>query len=312
MLSVLSVTLPVFALIFAGWGVRRAGFLGPHAAGELNRFVIYLALPALLFEVVANANWQMLWQPGFVAAFGLGVATVFVLAVTLQRLRGGTLADAVVGGLNAAYANTGFLGIPLLLAVLGRESMIPALIATIITVCILFAVAIVLIEIGLQREEAQRRQMLGKVALQLLRNPLLIAPVLGGLVLLLGVQLPPAVDTFFKLLGNAASPCALVALGLFLAEGRTHREKMIGAVVVLVALKLAVQPLITWWLAAKVFGLSALLVKSAVLLAALPTGTGPFMAAQLYQREPALTSNVILVSTVISLLTISCVLQMLA
>ncbi|WP_193076036.1 AEC family transporter [Pseudomonas sp. FME51] len=312
MLSVLAVTLPVFAMIFAGWGVRRAGLLGPHAAGELNRFVIYLALPALLFEVVANADWQELWQPGFVAAFGLGVAIVFVLAVMLQLLRRRTLADAVVGGLNAAYANTGFLGIPLLLAVLGRESMIPALIATIITVCILFAVAIVLIEIALQRGEIQRRQMLGKVALQLLRNPLLIAPVLGALVLLLGVQLPPAVDSFFKLLGNAASPCALVALGLFLAEGRTHERKMIGAVVLLVALKLILQPLLTWWLAAQVFGLSALLVKSAVLLAALPTGTGPFMAAQLYQREPALTSNVILVSTVISLLTISCVLQMLA
>ncbi|WP_185268709.1 AEC family transporter [Halopseudomonas xiamenensis] len=306
MLSILSVTLPVFALILAGWLVRRAGLLGPHAAGEITRFVIYLALPALLFEVVASSEWQVIWQPGFVAAFGLGVAVVFGMAVILQLGRGKPLVDSVVDGLNAGYANTGFLGIPLLLAIIGRESLIPSLIATIITVCMLFAVALIVIEVGLQgRDGARPGHMLGKVGLQLLRNPLLVAPALGLLVLLFGLRIPSPVASFLQLLGGAASPCALVALGLFLAEERSHAQRVIGALVMLVGLKLVVQPLVTWWFAAQLFGLSALLVKSAVLLAALPTGTGPFMAAQLYQRDPAMTSNVILLSTVLSLLTIS-------
>ncbi|HIZ50119.1 MAG TPA: AEC family transporter [Candidatus Pseudomonas excrementavium] len=306
MLSILSVTLPVFALILAGWLVRRAGLLGPHAAGEITRFVIYLALPALLFEVVASSEWQVIWQPGFVAAFGLGVAVVFGMAVILQLGRGKPLVDSVVDGLNAGYANTGFLGIPLLLAIIGRESLIPSLIATIITVCILFAVALIVIEVGLQgRDGVRPGHMLGKVGLQLLRNPLLVAPALGLLVLLFGLRIPSPVASFLQLLGGAASPCALVALGLFLAEERSHAQRVIGALVMLVVLKLVVQPLVTWWFAAQLFGLSALLVKSAVLLAALPTGTGPFMAAQLYQRDPAMTSNVILLSTVLSLLTIS-------
>ena len=188
MLSVLSVTLPVFALILTGWLVRRAGVLGPHAASELTRFVIYLALPALLFEVVANAEWQVLWQPGFIGAFGLGVAVVFIGAVVVQLIRRRPLVDSAIDGLNAAYANTGFLGIPLLLAILGRDSLIPAMIATVITVCILFAVALIMLELALQRSASSASgPMLGTVGLQLLRNPLLVAPALGLLVLLLGL-----------------------------------------------------------------------------------------------------------------------------
>ena len=306
MLPVLSVTLPVFALILTGWLMRRAGVLGPHAASELTRFVIYLALPALLFEVVANSEWQVLWQPGFIGAFGLGVAVVFIGAVAVQLIRRRPLVDSAIDGLNAAYANTGFLGIPLLLAILGRDSLIPAMIATVITVCILFAVALIMIEMALHRSgSVASGPMLGKVGLQLLRNPLLVAPALGLLILLLGLRLPAPMTDFLQLLGAAASPCALVALGLFLAEDRVPSQRLAGTVALLVGLKLVLQPLVTWWFAAQVFGLSAMLVHSAVLLAALPTGTGPFMAAQLYQRDGAVTSSVILISTVVSLLTIS-------
>ena len=76
MLSTLSVVLPIFAVIFAGWLARRLELLGPAATSELNRYVVYLALPALLFDVVAHARGHEIWQPGFIAAFGLSSALV--------------------------------------------------------------------------------------------------------------------------------------------------------------------------------------------------------------------------------------------
>jgi len=307
--SVLSAVLPIFALILAGWLARRTGALGPHATGEINRFVVYLALPALLFDIVAGAQPEALWQPAFVASFGLGAAAVFVLAVVLRQGRPRHFADATIDGLNAAYSNAGFIGIPLALAVLGRDALVPALIATIMTVCVLFAVAIVCVEIGLQAERHPAR-MLAKVARQLLRNPLLVAPALGALVLFSGFKVPAPAESFLKLLGGAASPCALVALGLFLAERRPGPDRSAGAATMLVALKLVAQPVVTWGLATQVFGLAAPLVKTAVLLAALPTGTGPFMVAQFYRREAGLTSAVILASTVLSLATITCYLAL--
>lgn len=304
MLSTFSVVLPVFTLIFAGWLARRIGVLGPQATAELSRFVVYLALPALLFDIVAHARWTDIWQPGFVGAFGLGSALVFALTIALRLRRSRPLADATIDGLNAGYANTGFLGFPLALVVLGREAMGPTLVATIITVCILFAVAIVLIESSLETETRPLRLAI-KVGRSLLRNPLLIAPALGTLVPFLGLGLPAPAESFLTLLGGAASPCALVALGLFLGERQAGAAPDTGSLVLLVGFKLVLQPVVTWVLAAAVFGLSPMLTQTAVLLAALPTGTGPFMLAELYRREAGVTSSVVLASTVASVLTIS-------
>jgi predicted permease len=304
MLSTLSVVLPIFALIFAGWLVRRIGVLGPHAASELNRFVIHLALPALLFDITAHARWIDVWQPGFVAAFGLGAALVFALTLAVRLRRPRHLADAAIEGLNAGYANTGFVGFPLALVALGHEAMAPTLVATIFTVCVLFAVAIVIIETGLQSEQHPGRLLL-KVGGRLVRNPLLVAPALGALVPLAGLTVPGPVESFLKLLGGAASPCALVALGLFLAKEREPGQRDIGSAALLVGFKLILQPAVTWVLAVTVFGLSPLLTHAAVLLAALPTGTGPFMLAEFYQREADVTSSVLLASTLASVVTIS-------
>src|SRR5690606_22520665 len=106
MLSVVTIVLPVFALILIGYVCRRTNRLGPHAASELNRFVVWLALPALLFSVTANSSWERLWQPGFLLAFGGSALVVFLLAL-VWRIRKGAAADAQLDALGAAYANTG-------------------------------------------------------------------------------------------------------------------------------------------------------------------------------------------------------------
>lgn len=304
MLSTVIVILPIFALIFAGWVARRTGALGPHATTELNRFVVYLALPALLFDIIVHARWADIWQPGFIAVFGLSSVLTFAVTVVVRLRRPRHLADVAIDGLNAGYANTGFMGFPLALATLGHAAMAPTMIATIITVCAIFALAIVLIEIGLQAE-TRRSHLVMKVGRSLVRNPLLVAPCLGALFAACGLSVPTPVETFLKLLGGAASPCALVALGLFLAAEREAQERDAGSAAVLAGLKLIVHPVIAWVLARVIFGLSPLLTHVAVLLAALPTGTGPFMLAEYYRREAAVTSNVILISTVVSILTVS-------
>lgn len=305
MLSTLSIVLPIFALIFAGWFTRRVGILGPNATRELNRFVVYLALPALLFDIIAHAHPAEVWQPGFILAFTLGTLCVFVVTLVLQIQRSRHLADAAIDALNASYANTGFMGFPLALAFLGQGALTPTLIATIITVCILFAIAIVLIEVGVQSEQRGARLVL-KVAASLARNPLLVAPVLAMFFPLTGLSVPPPVTVFLKLLGGAASPCALVALGLFLANTPSEAPYQPNIIVgVLVTLKLVLHPLAVWVMAVWVFRLPPLLVHSAVLLAALPTGTGPFMLAEFYHREGRITSRTVLFSTLISVVTIT-------
>ncbi|WP_142585044.1 AEC family transporter, partial [Methylobacterium symbioticum] len=207
MLATLLVVLPIFALILAGWLARRTGLLGPQATGELNRFVVYLALPALLFDVMANAAWAQIWQPGFIAAFGLSSLAMLGLTVAWRRAQGRPLPDAAIDGLNAGYPNTGFMGFPVALVALGHEALAPTTIAVILTVCLVFAAAIVLIEAGL-RAGAGGRALAGRVAGALARNPLLLAPLAGGLYGASGLGVPGPAETFLKLLGGAASPRA--------------------------------------------------------------------------------------------------------
>lgn len=310
MLTVLPIVLPVFALIFAGWFARRSKALGAHATQEINRFVVYLALPALLFDIVANASWTEIWQPAFIASFGLAALLVFGMTVLVALFRRRPLADAAVDGLNASYANTGFMGFPLMLALFGPSSLAPTLTSTILTACVLFAIALVLMEVGTVAKGQSGVQAIFKVLLSLARNPLLLAPALGGACLALGITIPASAGSFLKLLGAAAPPCALVALGLFLADQARQQAEPLASpslkmTVMLVGLKLLVQPALAWWLATQVFGLSGTIVHMVVVLSALSTGTGPFMVATLYGRDARMTARVILVSVLLSLFTLT-------
>lgn len=305
MLNNLLIVLPIFGLILTGWIARKSGALGPNATREVNRLVVYLALPAVLFDIVANAKMTDLWEPRFIAAFTLGCFIVFTGTLCWRVATGHHLADSAIDGLNASYANTGFVGFPLVLSLVGDTGMAPTLIATIVTVCVLFAIAIVLIEAGLQTE-ARRRDIVAKTLFSLVKNPLLVAPALGGLVMISGGHLPEPIHAFMKLLGGAASPCALIALGLFLAGNSANAVSASqSTAAILVGLKLIAQPLITWIIASPLLHLPPTMTKVAVLLAALPTGTGSFMLAEFYDREATLTGRVVLATTVLSIATIS-------
>ncbi len=296
--------LPIFALIGIGWWVGRRGTLGPSATDVLNRFVVWLALPALLFGATAQVTAREMAHPGFVAAFTLGSLVAFAVSFVLDRRPSAhRLADRSLEGLDASYPNTGFMGIPLCLATFGPAGLPPAIIATIITACVLFAGVIVLIETDL-RSDTNWRGTLWKVGGSLARNPLLVAPAAGFAWAATGLALPAPVLRFTALLGDAATPCALVTIGLFLS-GEGAGSDRDWTVLRLVWLKLLLQPAVTALLAFEVFDVPPLWARAAVLLSALPTGTGPFMLAKLYDREAAVTSRTILVSTVLSLGTIS-------
>ncbi len=310
MSAVLGASLPIFGLILLGFIVARRGVLGPAATDILNDFVVWLALPALLFQAAAAITASDLRQFGFIASFGGGALLVFAMSFVLDRRPSPhRLADRSIEGLDAAYPNTGFIGIPLCLLAFGPPRLPPAIIATIMTACVLFAGAIVLIETDLQAGQGLGRTLSG-VARSLSRNPLLVAPAAGFAFAASGFDLPAPVLGFTTLLGGAATPCALVTIGLFLARQGSFSGRP-GTVVRLVALKLLLQPAVTAALAFGIFDMPTLWARSAVLLSALPIGTGPFMLAKRYDREADITSRAILVSTVLSVITISALLMVL-
>ena len=305
--AVLSVLLPIFGLILAGYGCGRKALLGTGATDSLNRFVVRLALPAELFQSMAEVTRAQVDHPGFIAAFGGAMLATFAVGFLgdwrrpVDRSR--RISGGAIEGLAAGYANTAFMGIPLCLGVFGPAGLPPVVLATLLTVCALFALAIALVELDLQSEQGLGRTLL-RVAAGLARNPLVAAPVAGMLVNLSGIGLAAPVRHLTELLGAAASPCALVTIGLFLSE-TSGRAAAPAAVARIVALKLLVQPALTALLAFLVFPMPRLWAEAAVLVSALPVGTGPFMLARLYGREADVASRATLISTVLSLATVS-------
>ncbi|GAB2197242.1 AEC family transporter [Sessilibacter sp. MAH4] len=308
MSAVVNTLLPIFALIFIGFLFRKLNFLGENSASELNRFVVWLCLPALLFKATASANYADLWQPEFILVITIPMMLVFAATLVYRKLCKVATADASIDGLSAAYANFGYVGIPLCLLVFGEEGLQPALISTLLVVCVLFSVAVVCIEIAIQNE-ASFILAVKKVALALIKNPLVVSPFLGIFWNTTQIGVAPSVLQFLTLLGSATTPCALVSLGLFLAH---KQPKAVSGTASIVFIKLIIHPIIAWVLAFHVFKLPDLWAKSAVLLSALPTGTGPYMLAEFYRRDAALVSRSVLFSTLGSVVTLSVLLLLFA
>lgn len=300
--AIVNAVLPLFALILLGYAAARRSLFGEAAVDSLNKFVVWMALPALLFQAMAQIKLQDINQPGFVIAFIVSTTAVFLTSCVLDRHRKRRLADISLEGLAASYANAGFMGIPLVLILFGDAALPPTIIITLLTACGLFAWSIVLIEFDLQASPNLVRTF-WKVIVSLFKNPLVIAPLLGLALAIGRVELPYAVLQFTTLLGSAASPCALITIGLFLARSQPSSQH--GPVWRIVGLKLVLHPLLTAILVYWVFDMPRLWADTAVLLSALPVGTGPFMLATLYQRDGAISSRAILISTVLSLITVS-------
>ncbi len=301
MLPVLSVVVPVFALILAGFIAGKTGKLGPNASTEINRFVVWLALPAQLFNFTANSDWQTLWQPGFIIAFSAGCFAVYIALLLYRWYHARDWAAASFTGLSGSYSNTGYMGIPLCLLALGDSGLAPAVIATLVVVCGLFALAIVFIEFGKQSHKPWY-EIIGIVLGSLVKNPLLVSPVAGVAWSASGLQMIEPAQQFLSFLAAAASPCALVSIGLFLMQ---KSDGKVSGVWSLTFIKLIVQPGVAWLVAGPILGLPLFWVQAAVLMSALPTGTGPFMLAQYYQADGSAISRVVLQTTLGSILTLS-------
>jgi malonate transporter and related proteins len=301
--AVLNSALPIFALILTGFICGHFDVFDRTATDNLNRFAVYLALPSLMFVAMSKITPDQVRQLGFVGAFCGGFAVTFTVGFAISRARGRRVANASIEGLDAGYSNVGFMGIPMCLLVFGPESAPASIIATLFTACVLFLFAVVVVEIDLQKEGSFWTSG-ARVVSSLLRSPLLIAPVAGLCIGLSGLKVPGPFESFTTLLGGAASPAALVCIGLFLAQERvvSHDAASIG---ILVALKLILQPAVTALLAFYVFSMPPLWSHSAVLLSALPIGSGPFTIAKLYGLEAGVTSGAILASHVFAVITVS-------
>lgn len=301
--TVINVVLPVFAIVLAGYFAGRFKLLGAESSEALNRFVYFVALPALFFISMSRVEITEVFNGPFLAAFCGGMLGTFGLSVLVAVFAFPNRLGALgLQGLSAAFPNTGYMGIPLLIIAFGEAGKLPAIIGTVLMGAVVMALGVIIVEIDLSQGHHPLR-IARNVVVGVVKSPLVLSASAGLFFSALGIPVPGAVATFTDLLGATAGPCALFAMGLFMVG----RRFTAGAAEVswIVALKLVVQPLLTWWLAYKVLEMDPVWAASAVVLSALPTGVLVFVLAQQYDIYVQRSTAAIMVSTVVSVVTVS-------
>lgn len=300
--AVFDAVVPVFGLILLGWIAARRNWLPASATEALNRFVIFLALPALLFMAMARSDVSVLSESGLAASFGLGTLGASLLYLWCSKKENLDGINRCINCMSASYANAGFMGIPLILIVFGQDAMPAAVMVCIMTVAVLFGVAITAIEIVKARGRSLA-PALKRVGMSLLLNPILVAPILGLGFSASGIAIPKAVAGLIDLLAGAATPCALITIGLFLARSSTQTHS--SSVPQILWIKLIAHPCLVGLLALFVFDVEPVWAWTAIIAAALPVGTGPFMLANLYRQDASVSARAILLSTIGSVISLS-------
>lgn len=300
---IVDVVLPIFAIILAGYLVGRRGLLGAASSEALNAFVYYVALPVLLFYAMARVKPATIFNLPFLGAYLGGGVVAFLLAYLVSRLLfRHRQAEGALFGMAAVFGNTGYMGIPLTLIAFGEEGQVLSIVATALQGLIWVPAVLILIEGDLQAT-GQPLARAARIARAVALNPMIAAPVVGILWSLGGLSMPTPFANFCSVLGAAAGPCALFALGLFLV-GKPVSEG-IAEVSAMVLFKLAVYPLVVAVIAFGVVDLAPRAAAIAVVLAALPAGANCFVLAQNYGTFVQRSSSAILFSTALAVATVS-------
>lgn len=304
MIEILLKTLPFFAVIGLGFQSGRTRFVTPEATAELTRFVFYFALSAMLFGFAANLDLAQVFDGAFVLAYLVATGAVWLVVGGAALMRGAGPEEAVFEAHAGVIGNAGFLGIPMLTLLLGPVAIVPLLLVLAVDL-IVFSSILTMALAGLRAGRIDRG-IFGVLGLGLLRNPMIVSVVLGLAWGATGLRMPVPVQEFMTLLGAAATPCALFAIGASLAGKSLDRP---GLAIWISFAKLALHPAAAA-LACLAFAVNTDSARVMIAAAALPVAGNVFILAKHYDVVPERISTAILISTAVSVLTITWVIAL--
>ena len=307
-LNILAVTFPFFALVLCGYVATRRALLPQAAIAGLNTFVLYFALPCMLYRFGAGTPIAQLLDGSLIAVYLLCALLMvgLTIAATLHSDKGRIgWNDAAFGALVAAFPNTGFMGVPLLVALLGAQAAGPTIVTIVIDMLVTSSLCIALSRLDGADEHGAARA--ARLALKgVVVNPLPWSIALGALASAVDFALPKPVMGTVSLLADAASPVALFTIGAVLARSQMNSvSRTLFADYVPVALiKLVLHPLLVGGVGLGAMALGLPLERSAlvvvVLVAALPSASNVAMLAERFGADNGRIARIILLSTVLA------------
>jgi len=285
---------PVFGAVLLGFVLYRRGIFDGHTSDGLAKYVYYVAIPALLFRSLAHADLPAHLPLNLIAAFYVPSLIMFSLGgVITGRLFGWDRASRGIGGLGACYSNLVMLGLPLATSAFGPAAAVPLFSIMALQSTLLFPVATYWIEVYGARGTGAAVSPLRSMG-NLLLNPVITSLAAGVLVNHFSIAPTGAIDVLLEKLAQSAAGCALVSLGVSLAQYRLSGG--LSEALLLIAVKNVLHPLATF-IACSLFAVRPDWARVAVLLAAMPSGVNGYIFAKRYGLQEAVISKTIVLST---------------
>lgn len=298
-------TLPFFAIIGLGYGAGRARFFPPDATAYLTKFVFYFALSAMLFRFAANLPFSKIFDARLVLAYLLGTAAVYGIATLAGLLRGQGVTTTAVEAQCAAIGNVGFLGLPMLAMLFGEAAIGPVMLVLATDLVVFSSLIVVLMNSGARG--APLMATLGQVGQGLLRNPMIVSISAGLIWSALSLPVPDPLNDFLTILGGAATPGALFAIGASLASKSAERLAVAGW---LSLCKLVLHPALVALSVLVLIPLDPFAAMVVIACASLPVAGNVFMLASHYGVAPHRASAAIFLSTCLSILTVPAIIAL--
>jgi malonate transporter and related proteins len=320
-LDILLVTFPFFALVLAGYVAARRRMLPLEAISGLNSFVLYFALPCMLFRFGSQTPIRELLDASAVAVYLLCALLVVAGVVWTSlnpRIRWN---DSAFGALVAAFPNTGFMGVPLLVALLGARAAGPAILTMLVDLVVTSSLCIALSRLDSADEHGAAdaaRQALKGMAL----NPMPWAIVLGGIASALQLQPVAPVMQTIGMLADAASPAALFTIGAVLARSQyvaareQHAPLPPRDYLPVVLTKLVLHPALVFAAGSAAIAVGVPLdpfaLKVMVLVAALPSASNVAVLSERFDADTGRIARIIMLTTAAAFVTFSAAVALLS
>jgi malonate transporter and related proteins len=305
MIDVLNLALPYFGLIFLGYFFGKLKKLPEIGLAWMNFFILYVALPALFYRIVAQTPFDQLNNVPFVVATTLGTAAAFGLSFGIaMAIRRGDIPGSTISALAGSYGNIGYMGPGLALATLGPAAAVPVALIFCFDSIFLFSITPLLMALA-GTEKKGAGAMAIDVIRQIVLHPLILATGLGVVAAAADFEAPVALDRLLQFLHNAAAPAALFTLGVTVAL--RPLERMPWEVPALLVVKLMIHPILVLLLLSLFAPFEQSWVYTAVLMAALPPALNVFVLARQYETWVEQASSAVLFGTMASVVTLTSV-----
>ena len=298
---------PIFALILLGFILVKSGYLNVTVGEALGEFVFRVAVPVLLFRTIAEAEFEGQSPWGIWVAYFAGVAitwTVAHLTATMVFKRDGRI--GVLAGVSSAFANSVFIGLPLVARIVGEEGLVAISILLSVHLPVMMIAGSLLMERAERREGTRPSQsialLLVGIGKSLVRNPLVIGLVAGALFHTGGVPLSGPVKVIVDQIAGVAAPAALISIGMAVVKYGVRGN--LGPAVAMTAFKLVLLPA-SVYLACRILGLSPEWTAAMVLTSSVPTGVNAWLLANHFGVGHGLASSTITLTTAIGVFTVS-------